>query len=175
MFSPCSVAVHDTRCMACLMSSVWPDLSPLAGNVHHTPSRRRRFGLRAGNQLRTLSILLAIGCAGAQPAPSRIDRSAARDWVSGEEITASQATNMAEAIRLLRPTWLRARGPQSIRSSVSPYPVVYVDGIRMGEPQWLRDIPCTTVLEARFIGAADATTRWGTGHATGVILVTTRR
>jgi len=127
------------------------------------------------NPLRALAVLLVIGCAASPPASSRIDRSLARDWISGEELATSQATNMAEAIRLLRPTWLRARGPQSIRASVSPYPIVYVDGIRMGEPHWLRDIPCTTVTEARYIGAADATTRWGTGHATGVILVTTRR
>ena len=124
--------------------------------------------------LRALVVLLALGCAAAQPAPSTVDRTSSHERVSGEEIASSQAINMAEAIRLLRPTWLLARGPQSIRSSVSSYPVVYVDGIRVGEPSSLRDIPCTTVAEARFIGAADATTRWGTGHATGVILVTTR-
>ncbi|MBA3560037.1 MAG: hypothetical protein H0W30_15730 [Gemmatimonadaceae bacterium] len=131
--------------------------------------------MQAFKSLRSLVVLLAIACAGAPPAPSRIDRSSAREWVSGEEIAASQATNMAEAIRLLRPTWLRARGPQSIRTSVSPYPVVYMDGLRVGEPSSLRDIPCMTVAEVRFINAADATTRWGTGHATGVIHVTTRR
>ena len=130
--------------------------------------------MQAFKPLHALSVLLVISCAGAQSPSPTIDRSTARDWVSGEEIAASFATNMAEAIRLLRPTWLRARGPQSIGGSVSPYPVVYVDGIRLGEPPSLRDIPCMAVEEVRFISAADATTRWGTGHATGVILVTTR-
>lgn len=125
--------------------------------------------------LRILALLLAAACAGAPALRPRPDRSFAREAIGEAEIAASQATNMAEAIRLLRPTWLRSRGPPSIRSSVSPYPVVYVDGIRVGESQWLREIPCASVAQVRFIGSADATTRWGAGHASGVIFVTTRR
>jgi hypothetical protein len=39
----------------------------------------------------------------------------------------------------------------------------------------LSTIPANRVREIRYINAADATTRWGTGHASGVILVTTKR
>jgi hypothetical protein len=47
--------------------------------------------------------------------------------------------------------------------------------MRMGGVEWLSTIPTLSVAEARLLSAADATTRWGTGHATGVILVVTRR
>jgi hypothetical protein len=39
----------------------------------------------------------------------------------------------------------------------------------------MANIPASRVKEIRFINARDATTRWGTGYGSGVILVTTKR
>jgi hypothetical protein len=54
-------------------------------------------------------------------------------------------------------------------------PLVYVNGVRYGEPQTLRNLRVQEVEEIRFISATDATTRWGTGHTGGVIEVMLRR
>jgi len=78
-------------------------------------------------------------------------------------------------IRRLRPAWLRARGQDSLSGRNTTYPVVYVDDIRHGGLDTLHDIPASEILSVRFLGAADATTRWGTGHPSGVINVVTGR
>jgi hypothetical protein len=43
--------------------------------------------------------------------------------------------------------------------------------VRHGDIQSLRSILIEEIAEVRFISASDATTRWGTGHAGGVIQV----
>ena len=56
------------------------------------------------------------------------------------------------------------------------YPVVYVDNIRRpGGLSALYSIPSSMIQGMEFIGPADATTRWGTGHQAGVIRVVTGR
>jgi len=52
---------------------------------------------------------------------------------------------------------------------------VYVDEISYGNLNSLSNLNSIQIREIRFIKAADATTRWGTGHAGGVILVTTKK
>lgn len=73
-----------------------------------------------------------------------------------------------QAVQNLRPAWLRARG-------MTGPPAIFLDGRRHGEVQSLRDISAGNVVEIRFIGAADATTLYGTGYTAGIIAVDTRR
>ena len=51
---------------------------------------------------------------------------------------------------------------------------VYVDGIRIGTVQALSGIPATNVREIRRLDTRDATTRFGTGHTAGAILIFTK-
>jgi hypothetical protein len=60
-----------------------------------------------------------------------------------------------------------------MRNSADAYPTVYLNNVRHGGVASLRDILVTDIQEIRFINAADATTRWGTGHGSGVIMVRT--
>ena len=78
------------------------------------------------------------------------------------------------AIERLQPTWLRPRGPPSI-ADPNLYPVIYVDGMWRGDLDELHTIAVEDVETIQFISAIDATTRYGTGHASGVIFLTTRR
>jgi hypothetical protein len=55
------------------------------------------------------------------------------------------------------------------------FAVVYLGDIRYGEIEVLRSFDISAVTEARFINAANATTRFGTGHMGGVIQITIRR
>ncbi|MCC6774419.1 MAG: hypothetical protein IT360_24760 [Gemmatimonadaceae bacterium] len=92
------------------------------------------------------------------------------------EIAASGATSAMEAVQRLRPAMLRSRGAGSSVSNPGGDPIaVYVDGVRAGGPEALNNVTGLSVKEIRFIGAADATTRFGTGHVSGAILVTTKR
>lgn len=90
------------------------------------------------------------------------------------EIPASGAQNALEVIQRLRSSMLRARNGTTDETGVMDI-VFYIDGARAGERQALTSVPANTVKEIRFLAAADATTRFGTGHALGAILVTTKR
>jgi hypothetical protein len=53
--------------------------------------------------------------------------------------------------------------------------VVYIEGIREPSLDALRRLDVTSILLIDYLGAADATTRYGTGHTGGAILVSLRR
>lgn len=118
--------------------------------------------------------LAALGCGGggsgtaAQPATeSRATRGAA-NLITEAEITGSSVQNALEAVQSLRPAMMRPRpggGPV----------MLYLDNVKMMDLNVLSTVPAGRVKEIRYINAQDATTRWGTGHASGVILVTTKR
>ena len=84
----------------------------------------------------------------------------------------SDAQNLWEVIQRLRPNWLVSRG-STMRERIDP--VVYVDGTRFGDLASLRQIAIIAVLEVRWISARDATFQYGTGHAGGIIAVSTAR
>lgn len=111
--------------------------------------------------LLTLVILLA-GCASS----SGTTGGGLRDAITREEITGSSATTAYEAVRLLRPAFLRSRGGES--------PVLYVDGVYRGDLRGMEQIPAATVREIRYLDSTDATMRYGTGHTGGAVLVTTQ-
>lgn len=84
------------------------------------------------------------------------------------EIQAVSAHSALDAVRQLRAVWLRGRRSSSVA------PVVYVDNVRMGGPAVLERIWIQNVSELWFMSGLDATTRYGTGHTGGAILVFTR-
>lgn len=123
----------------------------------------------------TLLLLSSVGCASSGDG-DRTRASAGRDAISLEmieEIAASVQDAYAVVDRL-RPQWLRSRGSMSIRNPQPVYPVVYVDGQRYGDLDSLRTLGVQSLGSLQFISAAAATTRYGTGHAGGAILVVTR-
>lgn len=117
------------------------------------------------------ALVVALLLAACSTAPRAESQGRDRNLITAEDIAGINVMDAYEAVRQLRPEFLRARGSFSIRSAEGQYPVVYVGGVRYGELNQLRAIRANDVLSIRFIGAADATTRWGTGHAGGVIEV----
>lgn len=116
-----------------------------------------------------LSLLTVPGCAGtgsgSGPGQGPITRADLDDVSMGDAY---------EVVQRLRPAWLRPRGRVSIQSTTAQNPVVYVDNIRFGNPSSLRQVSADAIEEIVYMGASEATTRYGTGHAGGVILVRTR-
>lgn len=94
------------------------------------------------------------------------------DVLTAEQLGEMSANTLMDAIRRVRPAWLRARG--GARGSGEPIEV-YVDGVRMPEGlDALQRIQAQDVLEVRRLSASDATTQFGTGHGSGAIVVRTR-
>ena len=78
-----------------------------------------------------------------------------------------------DAVRRLRPQFLRKRGSATIAMPQAEIQV-YTNGVRRGGPAILREIPASSVVEIRYMNSNDATTRYGTDHSNGAILVTTQ-
>lgn len=145
----------------------------------------RSFDRVAGWTLAT-AIACGVGASCSTRAPDPFNPSApsatsegpwSPDELRRDEIEARGSNDLTAMalIRRLRPAWLRARGQDSLGDRSTTFPVVYIDDIRHGGLETLHDIPAAEILSVRFVGAADATTRWGTGHPSGVINVITGR
>ncbi|MXY30423.1 MAG: hypothetical protein F4179_06180 [Gammaproteobacteria bacterium] len=124
----------------------------------------------------------AGGAPGNSPDAPAADEAQVRSYppneVSRAEIDerGANAHTAMQFLRRVRPAWLRSRGSNSLTSAGAMYPVVYIDNIRRpGGLSALFQVPLSEVRRMEFIGPGDATTRWGTGHQSGVILIVTGR
>ncbi len=116
-------------------------------------------------------VLLMAGCA----SPATGSRGPSSGPILQEQVEASTARSAYDLIQQLRPSWLRGRGTQSIQNPGSSFPVVYVNGIRESSLDALRTLDVGLVREVEYLSASQATTRFGTGHTGGAILVHLRR
>lgn len=128
--------------------------------------------------------LLGIGCSKKDPeiaaAPTE-SRPAAQERRSTNVITAaelqnSSASNLYQAVQVLRPQWLRSRGPTSLGGTArtggeGSQLMVYMDNTRYGNVQSLQSLSLQGVIELRYLDASEATNRFGTGHAMGAIVI----
>jgi len=94
--------------------------------------------------------------------------------ITQREIDSSRAITAYEAVQKLRGTFLSDRGKTTILGSSSSMPVVFLDGIRYGELQSLRNIAASQVATIRLYRAWEAQQKFGNGLLGGVIEVTTR-
>ena len=120
-----------------------------------------------------LPFILA-GCGRGAPPPNLGIRD--RSVLTFEEIEFDKAgvRSAYDIIARLRPEYLRSRGSSSLRTGAPSTAVVYLDEMRYGNLASLRTISAAQVYEVRYFNAADATTRFGTDHLGGAILITTR-
>ncbi len=104
-------------------------------------------------------------------APTRRS-SSIQDVVTGEQLVETRQSTVFEALRQLRPRWLRSRGagPAGERYEVN----IYVGNQLMGTLDFLRTIKPEAVRELRRYTASEATTTFGTGNMGGVIAITRR-
>lgn len=123
-----------------------------------------------------LSLTLAAcggGGSGSSSQPTTANRTVRgpADLITAAEISAGPGyQNALEVVQSLRPQMMRPRAGAGAQAVMA-----YVDDVRMQDLNGLATVPANRVAEIRFINARDATTRWGTGHDSGVILVTTKR
>lgn len=116
------------------------------------------------------AILTAVGCVGTNGSfgfPTRPTMGP----ITRAEMEASGVSDPYEAVRLLRPSWLRLRVRTGTHGSRDGLPTLYSHNLRFGSVYGLRDFRMEGIKEIRYISAVDATTRWGIGHTGGVIEV----
>jgi hypothetical protein len=112
-----------------------------------------------------IAAVLMTGCATTGKAPA-----SQHNVITADELTRAGDVTLYEALRTLRPAFLRSRG--NIPGATTPAaPIqVYVDGIRVGEMDQLQQIVAKTVQEVRFLEPQQAISRFG-GNNTGGALV----
>jgi hypothetical protein len=118
-------------------------------------------------------MLLTAGCAtshGVDPQP----RADARTVLDERALSSVERLNVYEAIRRLKPTWLTGRGQSTLAEPGREAIRVYLDGMPNGDVSTLARVPVRNVGRIQFLDARTATLRFGTGHADGAILVSTR-
>jgi hypothetical protein len=114
-------------------------------------------------------------------APARVTRPprGSSSLITSAEIEAAapDILNAYQLVERLRPMMMRPRNltAGNVGDGNVFGVVAYVEEVRLGDLESLGSVMRATVREIRYIGATDATTRWGTGHSNGVIQVVLKR
>ena len=126
--------------------------------------------MRQGVTLLLMAITFPLASCAVRASSGSIPRRPNLITAAQIEEAESDAQNLWEVIQRLRPNWLVSRAA-TMRERIDP--VVYVDGIRFGEVESLREIPVTDIIAILRVCAQDATILYGIGHAGGIIAVST--
>ena len=140
--------------------------------------------MRARVAMAAVVVAIGVGCSsgggstnGAAATPRPPSRQ--QDVITEAEISAraAEASNALQVVQKLRPQMLRSRGRFSPADSsgTTMIPKVIVDDVAYGNVDALANVNAIAVREIRYLSAADATTRWGTGYPGGAILVTMKK
>ena len=115
------------------------------------------------------ALALAVGLTGCASAGGGSSRPAGSSMtrIVRAELAELPEMNALQAIERLRRRWLQSRAGDQVQ--------LYVDGSRRSNVRDLESIRSTEIEQMEFMSASDATTRYGTGHSGGAILVTSRR
>lgn len=119
----------------------------------------------------------ASGAAATPPGPR-----GSANLIVESEIAATGLQTIYEVVERLRPSMLRTRGQMgrlsgatSTESGAGSSTIkVYHNGTAIGDVSMLRNIQASSVKSVQYLSSSDATTRFGTGHDAGAILVTSK-
>jgi hypothetical protein len=122
-----------------------------------------------------VAIFLVTAC-GSAPQTVVTGAPGHRDVLFDAEIQTQRVPGMSayDLVNHLRPEYLRSRGTNSFRDTTPLRAVVYIDGLKYGSVEQMRNLSADRVFQVRYLSAADATTRFGMDHGGGAILITTR-
>ncbi|MDP9348091.1 MAG: TonB-dependent receptor plug domain-containing protein [Gemmatimonadota bacterium] len=94
-----------------------------------------------------------------------------QNQLSQEEIRDSQYSSLYDVVRALRPGWLRTRGQISFSDPDAGQVVVYLNGVRAGGADYLREVNAREVLSLEFLNETDASARFGLRQGGGAAIV----
>lgn len=113
------------------------------------------------------------GAGGTVRAPATTARRDA-NMITAEEIGTTSAQTLFDAVRNLRPQWMMRSRPTTMLQQNQGELLVYVDGMRFGNLESLRQLNPGGVQAVRFHSPSSAEARFGPGHLLGAIEVVTR-
>jgi len=113
---------------------------------------------------------LLTSCAGATTHQGAGRASGTR--LTQEQLIATNAENLYDAIAKLRPEWVSSRGPTSVTDATPTVASVFMNGNLLGKADYLRQMRAIDVTEVRYWDPGQASARFGMGHPRGVIEVT---
>jgi hypothetical protein len=122
------------------------------------------------HRLSIFAASVAVACASASNTGIPLRNS---ELITKEEIAGAHVTNAYDAISALRPGFLRYRGKTTITGSDTGYPRVYLNRQLYGDLAALRNLDVGNIRSIRYFNAADASTHFGLGNASGAIEVIT--
>ena len=110
-----------------------------------------------------------LGCASGGSAPGQVKLPRTANYLSGEEILTSHASEGSayDAVARLRPNWLAVKG---VASQGPETAVVFVDGQQYGPPETLRNIRAYHVADIRYYDITQAGARFGIKGGTGGVI-----
>ena len=112
--------------------------------------------------------VLAVACASGSTEGT--DDGSSSATIVEEEFASVRELDGYDAVRRLRPRWLRGRGASSFNRPGGLR--VYVNGMSRGGVAELRRLRASNISQMRYLTGREATTRFGTDHVDGAILVT---
>jgi hypothetical protein len=122
----------------------------------------------------TLALAWLAAAACARPAVESAGAPGSRTVLTQQQLSATNARNLYEAIEKLRPDWLTSRGPTSVTDDSPSVASVYINGTMIGKADALRDFAILDVTEVRYWDVGQASARFGMGHPRGVIELSRR-
>ena len=128
--------------------------------------------MRAVTATLIVATSLLAGCARATTESGA--NAGARNRLTQEELAATNATTLYDAIVKLRPDWLTSRGPSSVTDPTPTSASVIMNGNLLGRVDYLRQMRVLDVTEVRYWEPGQASARFGMGHPRGVIEITQR-
>jgi hypothetical protein len=111
-----------------------------------------------------------VGCASATSQSGSSRGSGAK--LTQEQLSASNADNLYDAINKLRPNWLSSRGPTSVTNSTPTGVDVFMGNTLLGKADYLHQVRPGDVSEVKYWDPGSAAARFGMGHPRGVIELT---
>ncbi|MYB07753.1 MAG: Plug domain-containing protein [Gemmatimonadetes bacterium] len=122
-------------------------------------------------------LLLTVGLlAACYPGRANSGSGGSPDLIGNWELQELADYNALDAIRRLRPAWLRGGTRPAIAvGQTSTHPRVHLNGVPLQNINELEEIDARDIREMRFLNGPDASTRYGTGYMNGAILITLER
>ena len=116
-------------------------------------------------------LAMVAGCAHSIMATGGTPALHGSEAITSLAIAAAQVHTAYDAVLRLQPQWLL--GYRTTGHELDSGATVYLNALRLGPIDRLRDLPIENIREIQFLSPMEATTRLGTGHPSPVILVIT--
>jgi hypothetical protein len=118
-------------------------------------------------------VALLLACSG-NTAEQAVKPATDRNVITQAQFSGYHFNSAYDAVTTLRSNWLNTRGPDSFDSNRVSQVKVYLDNVLLGDVTTLQSVAMTNVVYLKHFDGVSASSRWGLGHAAGVIYVSTR-